>query len=142
MLQRLHRSPGIRDEIDWMIENQPTDCMPTPNWSGKPGYRRANRARLWIITEFFLGPKPQGIIHAAHACGCADIGCHNGAHLRWATAAENTFDATRHRAEDSSLGDLDRATIQVSDLSEMELAELLGTNQGAVARFRHGLNTP
>lgn len=74
------------------------DCIVWPHTVNSKGYGQVGIAGKStsvhvVACQHFHGPRPAGM-QAAHSCG--NKRCVNGAHLRWATPAENEHDKAMH----------------------------------------------
>jgi hypothetical protein len=102
-------------------------------WQGK----RTTASRA--ICELVHGPPPTPKHQAAHSCGNA--WCCNGAHLRWATPAENLADKVRHGTADRHRGPVNPriaalvGKMATAGLSHRELAQQVGVSSRCITRW-------
>lgn len=86
-----------------------------------------------LACERTHGPRPDGM-EAAHSCGVSM--CVNGAHLRWATPAENQADrvihGTSNRGANARLTAGDVLAIRTSDESRRALANRYRVHKGTI----------
>ena len=101
-----------------------------------------------LVLEALVGPAPSPAHQAAHKPReCHEPLCIWGAHLRWATPAENMadreLDGTTPRGESHGRARLTDAKVaQIlalpSDRTDRSIAEEFGVGKGAIGRIRRG----
>lgn len=112
---------------------------------GEVGNRGAHR----VVCEIVHGKPPTPDHEAAHSCGNGHLGCVSGAHLRWATFAENRADMINHgrscrggKANFNKLTENDVREVRMLSeyLSQRKIAAMFNISQPAVRYILNGQN--